>query len=152
MTRDELEELATRFLRQEIARAEWTHAAHLAVGAWHVHRFGADDAIARLRTGICALNDRHGTANTDTSGYHETITVAHVHLIAEFLEACADPLETRVARLLGSPLAQRDFLFRFWSRAVLMSAAARRSWTAPDLADLALPAEARSAARAKTAL
>jgi hypothetical protein len=115
--------------------------AHLCVGAWHVDRFGADEALAMLRAGIRRLNDSHGVANSPTSGYHETITVAYVRLIDAFLASFPDgtPLETRVANLADGPLADKALLLRFWSKDLLMSAAARREWVAPDLAPLALP-------------
>jgi hypothetical protein len=136
-----LEDLVARFLRGEVPKNEWTHTAHLAVGSWHVHRFGPEGALERLRTGIRSLNDRHGTVNSDSSGYHETITVAYVRLIELFLAACdaTAPIELRVDYLLRSPLADRNILLRFWSRDLLMSPAARRAWTPPDLAPLELP-------------
>jgi hypothetical protein len=114
---------------------EWTHEAHLAVGLWHVHHYGADDAIERLRLGIRALNERNGVPNTDTDGYHETITVAYVRLLDQFLSTSVldGSLEERLAELLSGPLAERAFLGRFWSRELLMSPTARRTWTPPDL-------------------
>jgi hypothetical protein len=135
-----LDDLVARFLAGTLPRVAWTHAAHLAVGLWHVHRYGADDAIERLRLAIRALNDRHGTANTDTGGYHETITVAYVRLIEQYLAMNAPgvSLEGRLSALLGGPLADRAFLSRFWSRDVLMSPAARKLWTPPDLCPLGL--------------
>jgi hypothetical protein len=138
-----LDDLVARFLDGTVPREEWTHAAHLAVGAWYVHRFGPEEAIARLRSGIRALNDRHGTPNTDTSGYHESITVAYVRLIDRFLSTgeLSDSLESRLPDLLRGPLADRAFLFRFWSREVLMSPSARASWTPPNLSPLDLPNE-----------
>jgi hypothetical protein len=143
MSRAVLDQLVTEFLSGSLPRDRWNHAAHLSVGAWHVHHFGQDEAIARLRTGIRALNDRHGTPNTPTSGYHETITVAYARLIEEFLASyeSSAPLEYRVSHLVGGPLAERSFLLRFWSRALLMSEAARVSWVAPDLKPLELPAD-----------
>ena len=111
------------------------------MGLWHVHRFGAEDATTRLRAGIRALNERNGVPNTETNGYHETITVAYVRLIDQFL-ASAGPdrsLESHLSDLLGSPLADRAFLFRFWSRDLLMSPAARATWTPPDLRALTWP-------------
>ena len=49
MTDTELEDLVRRFIERTLPKAEWTHAAHLAVGSWHVCRYGRDDAFARLR-------------------------------------------------------------------------------------------------------
>jgi hypothetical protein len=131
-----LEQLVTRFQNGTLPHAEWTHAAHLAVGAWYVDRYGAEDALPRLRVAIRALNDRHGTLNTTTSGYHETTTAAYVRLLAAALADTTTPLPSRVAAILAGPLADKTFLFRFWSRERLMSSAARAAWVPPDLADL----------------
>ncbi|MDX2167626.1 MAG: hypothetical protein SF182_11205, partial [Deltaproteobacteria bacterium] len=62
-TSAELEDLIARFQARTLPHAEWTHRAHLAVGTWHVLRFGPDEALRRLRSGIRALNDAHGTPN-----------------------------------------------------------------------------------------
>lgn len=130
------------FRSATLPRAQWTHLAHLRVGAWHVHHFGAAEALVRLRHGIRALNVAHGTANTPTGRYHETITAAYVGLIAGWLDQVADPamsLEDRVERMLAGPIADRKVLLCFWSQETLMSPAARAAWVPPDLAPLALP-------------
>ena len=115
-------------------KAEWTHQAHLAVGAWHVDRYGPDEALTRLRDGIRALNDSHGTINSSSSGYHETITRAYVRLIAGFFAGCADlPLPERVAGLIGGSFGERDALLRYYSRETLLSAQARAGWVEPDV-------------------
>jgi hypothetical protein len=137
----ELEALAARFGRQEIPHAEWTHAAHLSMGLWHVTRFGAEAALTRLRDGIRRLNDAHGTPNTLERGYHETVTVAYVRLIDAFVQACPpslSPVERR-RRLIEGPLGRRELLFDYWTRATLFSPAARSGWVEPDLRPLALP-------------
>jgi hypothetical protein len=107
-----------------------------------VHHHGAEAALALLRNGIRRLNDHHGTVNSPTSGYHETITAAYLRLIDEFLRAFAPEvaLERRVDLLVGGPLADRSALLEFWSRGLLMSERARATWVPPDLAPLALPA------------
>ena len=128
-----LDDLVAKFLARTLPKAQWTHLAHLRVGAWHVDRFGTYEAIERLRRGIRALNDVHGTRNDDRSGYHETITIAYVRLLAVFLAASrASTFEERTRELLTGPLADKDFLLRFWSRDVLFSASARAAWVAPD--------------------
>jgi hypothetical protein len=108
-----------------------------------VHEHGVHDALAMLRSGIRRLNDHHGTPNSPSSGYHETITIAYVRLIAAFLSSFDEnlPLERRVEALVAGPLAERSVLFGFWSRDWLMSARARSEWVPPDLARLAVPTE-----------
>src|SRR6476620_649057 len=74
VTESELDAFASAFQSCAIPKSEWTHQAHLKVGTWHVRRFGKDEALERLRIGIRRLNDSHGVPNSDTRGYHETIT------------------------------------------------------------------------------
>lgn len=64
--RTDVDGLATRFAACRIPHEEWTHQAHLAVGMWHVDRYGADEALTRLRVGIRRLNDSHGAPNSTT--------------------------------------------------------------------------------------
>lgn len=139
---DEAIALGPRFEACDIPAKSWTHAAHLSVGLWHVDRYGRADALARMRTGIRRLNESHGGVNSATAGYHETITVAYVELLAQFLDRCEDgePLSAAVTRLLAGPLAARSVLLTFYSRERLMSVEARASWVEPDLAPLSLPA------------
>ena len=134
--------LAARFVALTLPKPAWTHAAHLTVGAWHVERYGAADALTRLRDGIRRLNESHGSRNSDTSGYHETITAAYVTLLAAYLARCSPELAlpARVDRLLAGPLAARDMLFTFYSRERLFSVEARAHWVEPDLAPLHLDA------------
>ena len=131
-------EIAARFEAAALAKTDWTHEAHLTMGAWHVARFGPAQALERLRVRIRALNDAHGTVNSDTGGYHETITCAYVRLIAAFLSArpAGEEIDDSVAALLASPLAARDALLRHYSKPLLFSVAARRNWVGPDLAPL----------------
>jgi adenylate kinase family enzyme len=135
-----LDDLGARFERCAIPAKEWTHAAHLVVGLWHVHRFGADDALLRLRSGIRRLNESHGGVNSETNGYHETITAVYVQLLAQFLESSrtALSLDMRAIELLAGPLAGRDMLFTFYTRERLMSTTARRGWVEPDVAPVNL--------------
>jgi hypothetical protein len=138
-----LADLVAAFRACSLPRQQWTHVAHLRVGAWHVHHHGSVAALPMLRSGIRKLNDHHGTLNSRSSGYHETITVAYVRLIESFLSAfdTGVALEHRVDALVESPLAERSLLFRFWSRDLLVSARARAEWVPPDRAPLAVPAE-----------
>jgi hypothetical protein len=136
----DLEELAARFRASCIPHAEWTHAAHMRVAAWHIDRFGATEALARLRAGIRRLNDHHGTPNSPTRGYHETITVAYVQLIAQYLAAtpAGTTFAARTSDMLAGPLGDRNVLLRHYSRDRLMSSHARAEWVPPDISPLDL--------------
>lgn len=135
----ELESLISRFHDRTLPKSDWTHHAHLAVGTWLVGTEGPERALVTLRRAIRLLNQAHGTANSDTGGYHETITHAYVILIEGFLRESGDEdLPARIQSLLRSPLASRAALLTFYSKARLFSVEARRAWVEPDLAPLAL--------------
>src|ERR1022692_938447 len=75
-----------------LPKAEWTHAAHLLTGACYVHALGEQAATGAMRTNVRRFNESVGGKNTDTSGYHETITVAWIKLLAALLQR-ARPIE-----------------------------------------------------------
>ena len=137
---DDVESLVSRFLDCQVPRSEWTHNAHLVVGAWHVARFGPDEAVDRLRTGIRRLNESNGLPNSTTDGYHESITRAFVTLLDEFLRAFSTDtsLADCIGALLRSRLARRNVLRTFYTRETLMSARARVEWVEPDVCPLGL--------------
>ena len=132
------ESLVRLFLDRSLPKPAWTHVAHLRVGLWHVRRFGADLAVDLLRERISRYNEAVGTANTSTSGYHETLTVFYVKVIDAFVSADASPdqaadmLERRLLEAVGD----RELPLRYYSRECLFSTEARRQWVAPDLQPL----------------
>ncbi len=134
----DLDDLVRRFDELTLPEASWTHQAHLAVGAWYVHRYGEAEALARLRPGIRCLNESFGGQNTATSGYHETITAAYVRLLAQYLAQCPDglPIDACVARLLAGPAGARRALLTYYTEPHLMSVASRAAWAEPDIAPL----------------
>jgi hypothetical protein len=83
---------------------------------------------------IRAYNEVTGVENTDTGGYHETITQASLRGARAFIAAHeAASLHVLVNDLLVSPLGDPDWLFTYWSRGRLFSVEARRVWVDPDL-------------------
>ena len=101
---------------------------------------GLDGAIKLMPGLIRAYNESTGVANTDSEGYHHSITVFYLAVIADF---CREQRELapheRVTALLASPLADKNYPLTFYSRELLFSAAARRDWVAPDLKPLPAP-------------
>jgi hypothetical protein len=118
-----------RFADRTLPHAAWTHEAHLMVCWYAVTLLGADGALAHLRVAIPRVNEAMGVADTDHSGYHETLTAFYVGAVAH-----ADA--ARPTDLPAHPSCTREAPLRHWTRDLLFSPAARRSFVEPDLAPL----------------
>jgi hypothetical protein len=130
----ETEHVATGLIARTLPKAEWTHHAHLRAGLWHVLHHGPFVALDLLRARISAYNTSVGTANTDSSGYHETITRFYVVVIDRFLATVDRTLEVdELARQLIERYGDRRLLQHYYSESRLFSVEARRSWVEPDL-------------------
>jgi hypothetical protein len=132
-TAQDIEALIRDFEARILPKACWTHQAHLVVGLWYLTHHSPDDALAIVRQRIRAYNEAAGTANTDSSGYHETLTRLFLSGIAAHLSTHSnESLPTSVALLLQSPLVHKDWPLSFYSPERLFSVAARHEWLEPD--------------------
>lgn len=129
------DELWVAFAEATLPHDCWTHTAHVRVGYLHVVREGFDAALELLRARIKRLNAAHGTPETPTRGYHETITVAFLTAIAAACRAEL-PSDSRSFCERHPELLEKDFLERFYSRERLFSTESRRVFVAPDLCPL----------------
>lgn len=116
----------------------FTHEAHILVGAWHLTHMPYADALTAMREGIPRFNVAAGGANTEDAGYHETLTVFWVKLIAHYLKTLPDgqaPL-AQVAQAIKHFGARRDWFKDYYSFDVPKSREARAQWVEPDLREL----------------
>jgi hypothetical protein len=126
-----------KFLDRSLPKPEWTHAAHFAVTLWLMRHHPAMDLKSEMPGLIRAFNEATGTPNTDTGGYHETITLASLAAARYQLEVSPDRnLHEILDAVLNSPLGDSKWLLDYWSRERLFSVAARRAWLPPDLQPL----------------
>ena len=132
----EIEHIGEGLLARTLPREEWTHEAHLAATTWLLLKRPDIDVDEELPDIIRHYNESVGGVNSDTEGYHETITRAFLRGVRLFLEEAdpEEPLHELVNELLLSPMGRRDWPMRFYSRERLFSAAARRDFVAPDIA------------------
>lgn len=130
----ETERIARALIDRTLPKAEWTHDAHLRAGLWHVYSHGAVAALELLRKRITLYNESVGTLNTDTSGYHETLTRFYVTVIDRFLATADRSMELdELARALTAAYGDRKLPLHHYSEGKLFSVVARRSWVEPDL-------------------
>ena len=120
------DEFLAAFEAAAIPRPEWTHESHVRMARLYLTRFAFADALERVRRGIQKLNGVIGTPD----GYHETITVAFVRVIAERL--CGD--EYDVFRARNPELFDRTLpsVLRYYTKERLYTAEARREFVEPD--------------------
>jgi len=134
----EIGHLGERFLATQLPKEEWTHEAHLATTTWLLLKRPDIDVDSELPSLIRRYNESVGGVNSDTEGYHETITRVYLAGVRLFLSEAdrAEPLHELVNELLLSPMGRRDWPLRFYSRDRLLSVEARRAFIPPDLAAL----------------
>ena len=136
LTDKEIDRIGRGVLDRTLPKREWTHAAHFAAAFWVLTRPGMH-AERDMPTLIRAYNEATGTPNTDTGGYHETITLASLRAARMWLaERPHLSLHIVLAELMASPFGRSDWLLSYWTKPVLFSVTARKSWVEPDLRPL----------------
>ncbi len=80
---------------------------------WYIRAEGRQRATVFIRDGIQRYNNAHDNPN----GYHETITLAWVAVIEQFLGATdGDVAVSVLASELLEACGEKDYLLRFYSR------------------------------------
>jgi hypothetical protein len=132
----EIERIGRGLLDCSLPKVEWTHAAHFAAAFWLLRRSDTQ-AVRDMPALIRAYNLATGVPNTDSGGYHETITLGSLRAARAWLvERPGAALHEALTELLASQYGDPDWLLAYWSRSRLFSAAARRAWLEPDLRPL----------------
>lgn len=117
-----------------LPKSRWTHEAHLVAGFWYLNRHPFPEALDQVRERIRRHNESVGTANTDSTGYHETITRLYMTVMAAHMaEHPTLAFGECLAALLASPLSNSGWPLMHYTRERLFSVEARRRWLEPDL-------------------
>lgn len=136
LTDKDIERIARGVIDRTLPKPEWTHAAHFAAALWVVTRHGRD--AERLMPGLIrAYNEATNTPNTDTGGYHETITLASLRAARFMLGEQPDTALSEVlAALMAREFGGSGWLLAYWRKETLFSLEARRNWVTPDIQQL----------------
>ncbi len=134
----EIDHIGLGFLALSLPKPEWTHAAHFAAALWLMRHRPDLDLPTAMPGLIRRYNTATGVENSDTGGYHETITLASLRAARAFAAPYppTTPLHAVQNALMASTLGAPGWLDAYWSKPVLMSVEARRRWVEPDLASL----------------
>lgn len=128
------DEFLRAFEQCELPRDRWTHEAHVRMAWLYLRQRPIEETVPIVREAI----QRYNTSLGNTEGYHETINLAYLILIDRQIgrgagEGTFAGFRERHPVLLDRTLVA---LLDYYSREVLFSAEARRTFVEPDLAPL----------------
>ncbi|AFK03431.1 hypothetical protein Emtol_2293 [Emticicia oligotrophica DSM 17448] len=135
-SQNDFDHIINGFRKKTLPAKEWTHEAHLIAGLWHVANFSYEEALNTMRENIKDYNLSVGGQNTDSSGYHESITVFWVWLLNEFWQRYStnnQSFEQVCNAFLTSKYCDRAAAFTFYTREKLLSREARLAFVSPDV-------------------
>lgn len=138
MTDLAIKRVALSMIDRSLPKREWTHEGHFAAALWLCRYRPELTRAETIRTLISNYNDATATPNTDTGGYHHTITLASMRAAQHFVDGYGSevPLHVVLSKLMASRFGKSDWLSVHWSREVLFTVSARHNWVDPDLAPL----------------
>lgn len=127
------------FENGSLPKARWTHEAHVAACAWYSLQHESPLMLLDwMRKAISSYNVSVGGQNTESSGYHETLTRLWCELVFALTHGHPWPSALHAARTAVMVYGHdRGIAKRFYSFDVVNDRAARREWREPDLATLA---------------
>ena len=134
MRTSEARKLVEQFENGTYLAASWTHQSHVVMALWYLFHYPLVEARSRIKEGIKGYNLAQGGVNSDTEGYHETITEFYIQVLVRFLERKGPIDFDKVMKALKhEPCMSSSFPFAYYSKDRLMSVRARKSWVEPDL-------------------
>ncbi len=118
------------FASCQLPRSEWTHRAHLRMAYLYLREYpDVDRLLPTVRRRIRTYNE----SNRNRTGYHETITVAFLRLVADRLRRGAFPDFATFEQENSDLFAfGGEVISRHYERGTLFSPEARAGFVAPD--------------------
>lgn len=136
-TEEEIKSLIDRFEIHQLPKVEWTHEAHLVVAIWYCSNYSPKQALELVRRKITEHNVAVGTLNSDTDGYHETITAFWLLVADAFIKKQPEiSMAALCNRFINSEQGQSSYPLQYYSEERLFSIEARHTWIEPDLKTL----------------
>ncbi|MBM3797178.1 MAG: hypothetical protein FJW31_24720 [Acidobacteria bacterium] len=114
-------------------KTQWTHQAHVVMASHYLTLHLVAKATRIVRERIPAYNVAQGGVNTADSGYHETLTVFWIAVVAAFL-AAQPPGTPRLAIIHAAAehyAGESRLHQRYYGYNVMADSRARREWVPP---------------------
>jgi hypothetical protein len=136
-TEEKLDAFLDQFFGCALPKAEWTHAAHVTLAASLLHESDVNTVLPKVRHAIRSHNEAVGTQNNDSSGYHETLTIFWLRVVAGKLSEAQAASRLDAVRCAVAAYGEERALHKlYYSIDIVKDATARREWVEPDLQGL----------------
>jgi hypothetical protein len=134
---ENLDHFLAAFASCTLPKEQFTHAGHITVAASYLFQSSATQVLPQIRIAIRRFNESVGGANTETAGYHETLTVFWLRIVEAHLNQNQPASRLQATRLAVSAFSSRSGLHKdYYSGDVVQNTIARRQWLQPDLRPL----------------
>lgn len=132
---EEAEKLVAAFENCTLDKDDWSHEAHLLAGMKMciLHK---ENAYVEMKKRVIHFNEAVGTINSESSGYHETITHYWIVILHDFCKKNNISTFNQVAvdtLLFAEELTKRNSFLEYYSKDLIMSSKARLELVEPDL-------------------
>jgi hypothetical protein len=132
----EIQNLVDQFESKVLPLSQWTHHAHLSVGMYYLYNRTFHESLCLMKAHIICYNEATGGVNSSTGGYHETLTVFWLKILAGFLEARRnEPLFKLCNAFLENPLSSKEIPFQYYTKEKLFSVEARAMYLEQEKSD-----------------
>jgi hypothetical protein len=136
-TEENLAGFLAAFAGCSLPKEEFTHAGHVTVAASYLYGSDVAAVLPRIRIEIRRFNESVGGANTETAGYHETLTVFWLRVVDGLLREKQPGSRLEAVRMAVAAFGGRSGLHKeYYSGDVVGNRVARREWVEPDLSAL----------------
>ena len=115
---------------------EWDHRAHLRMGYLYVRDHPFETAVDHIRKGIKRLNQAHKKPETQFSGYHETLTISWIWIIAAAVAShdTMNDFDSFEGFIAANPyLLDTSQVWQYYSPQHALTPAARQAFVEPDI-------------------
>ncbi len=134
ITNKEIENMIGLFETRKLPIEKWTHQSHLIATVWYLMKYPQNKVFNILSKNIIEYNKSVGTPNSNTSGYHKTITWFWLNEVQKFLHKKKyKSIAHACKNIINSNLVNRQYPLTFYSERLLFSSEARKKLLMPDL-------------------
>jgi len=128
-----LDEFVSRWEAGRLTKPEWTHAAHIGTAAYRAFHLDEEALFRYMKAHIIYHNECVGTANTEDSGYHETLTRFWAGTIGTFVRNGRFRTRFEAVKKAAEAFGEdRDRHHLYYGFDVVRDRRARREWVQSD--------------------